>query len=83
MEIIEYLKIRKSGRRKKIVGRGHNVGSVQVVKDVAEDGDSQWDPVLPRGIRFLLGSLYTKYSILYRVFCNFLFSCISWNFFFY
>lgn len=83
MEIIEYLRIRKSGRRKKIVGLGHNVGSVQVVKDVAEDGDSQWDPVLPRGIRCLLGSFYTKYSVLYRVFCNFLFSCISWIFFSY
>ena len=51
----------------------------QLVKDVAEDGDSQWDPVLPRGIRCLLGSFYTKCSVLYRVFCDFLFSCISWN----
>ena len=49
MEIIEYLKIKKSGRRKKIVGLGHNVDIGQVVEDEAEDGDSQRDPVLPKG----------------------------------
>ena len=33
----------------KIVGLGHNVDIGQVVEDEAEDGDSQRDPVLPKG----------------------------------
>ena len=40
MEIIEYLKIKKSGSRKKIVGLGHNVDIGQV--EVTDDFHHRW-----------------------------------------
>ena len=74
MKIIEYLKIRKSGRRNKIVGLRHTVDSVQAVKEEADGGDGRRAPALPKGAGCLLGSFHTKYSGLYRASCNFLFS---------